>query len=373
MVLIKKYILPLITIISVVGIGVYFLQEKYLDKNHQEIPLAGTLEKLSRVWTTGELNGFDAPECSKVNIAFRKCNPHFLKCLAKNNYRVNNFAIHFPTHQKNLPYQIIDGRYLWIELKNKEKSKELLLENICRETILDEGDYAIGPQSRNDFIWNNLGRKIFIDKFQVLNWEIEEWLDQEGKTLSRPDNLKKYEVADWLLPEQMQQYCHFRGGQVSMAHVLDAAFFYKTYDRGDTVLHRSPYPWQPKGRKTFLKELKKKDFKLEKSHCKKIPALECRELLSPEEIYKSSPTWSGVFQALGGHMEYTRNPLRPRRNVNVSSWYFPLNSSWHQVGRRAYWDGKGHALSNFTFSREDPSDKVSTIGVAFRCMRFDDD
>ena len=93
---IRKYILPLIIIISLLGIGVYFLQQKDLDKNNQEIPLEQSLIKLSKLWETGDLDGFKADKCEQIPKSFRRCNAKFLKCLVDNGYRINDLTIDFP-------------------------------------------------------------------------------------------------------------------------------------------------------------------------------------------------------------------------------------------------------------------------------------
>lgn len=374
MVILKKYILPLLIIISLLGIGVHLYYKQDLENLSQDNEFDQALDELITLWQKGESRHEYAKECQLTESAFLRCNPEFLYCLAQKKTVFKGRTLTFPTQEgSQLPYQIVKGRYLRVALKNEKELVEILLEKNCHEIVLAEGEYALGPQRKKEFIWSSENRKISLDRHLVINRDVLEWMRQEKPQLYQENSKKEdYQFTTWLLPELMQEYCQFRGGEVALAHVLDAAFFYKTYDKGDKVFHRSPYPWQPKGRRNFLNELDNKDFKIDRSHCMKIPASDCREILSFKDIVRSSPTWSGAFQALGGMMEYTRNPVRPRRNLKASSFVFPMKSRWHEVGQRAYWDGKGFKKENFSFHLEDPPEGNIQFDVGFRCMREED-
>ena len=62
-----------------------------------------------------------------------------------------------------------------------------------------------------------------------------------------------------------------------------------------------------------------------------------------------------------------RQPRPPPQNLNLSSFYFPLESPVHKISRRGYWDGRDFDPLRFStgvFSFPD-----SDISVGFRCVK----
>ena len=90
-----------------------------------------------------------------------------------------------------------------------------------------------------------------------------------------------------------------------------------------------------------------------------------------------SSSWVGLYQVLGGVPEVVFNPIQNNKNLKLSSFYFASNSPWHELGKRAYWDGSDFKEKNIFWKEEIDFDKgiklesktSSDIKIGFRCMR----
>jgi hypothetical protein len=108
------------------------------------------------------------------------------------------------------------------------------------------------------------------------------------------------------------------------------------------------------------------DFVFEKKYCNQVFSSECVKLVPFEDFQFNATSWLGLSSILGGPMEYMRNPVESNENLLASSYHYPITSNYHQLGKRAFWDGLGHTWENFTLE-ERPLNEKGEIG--FRCMR----
>ncbi len=368
-------------------------KQKALERKRREAIVLAAKE-LSRAWVNGRHERDQSLSCPQFFFEWPlppealKCNPLFLKCLFEK--KPLNLAdgrkVSFLFEQASLPYKIVSKSLsrslrpgyaleVWIEADGERQ--RVWLEDTCSSIYLPQRVYGYGKRNKKkeDFLWDNFDYHWFIDRRQVTHREVLEWLEQTGKRLKEKvsTQLKNhYRPVGSLYPEEMRAYCQFRGKQLAQAHLLDAAFFLP----GDIanplpkIVFRGPYPWRRSRSGSFLAQLKsEKEKKIEIEHCLKIPGRECQNRLKPFEEFSSSSTWSGVFQALGGLPEFVLNPLHPRRNVNISGYYFPLISSAHEIGQRVYWDGLGFHRSRFSMRTFALPRDVNRVQVGFRCMK----
>lgn len=392
----KRFFWPLIicSLMLFIGAVVYYQlksSSKKPEQINQEISqkeyLLKELEFVSRLWEEGE----DSREwlivrekcLKKLKITenfderLLRCNPLILECIG--------------TFSKNLPVKFLSVnpenngmyRYLskansavtdlrnsgyWFRVahpQNESMYLDVVLEDKCRENFLEERSYAYGEEflegESEDYRFDNFGRKIYVDNHLVTNFDINQWIDFGNKTdilgLEKKSGNDLFRPAVFLTQDQMEKYCAFKEKQLMFAHIFDAATFLpmNLQEKNPTVLHRSPYYW--------TKNTKNISFS-----CKNIFTKECLRN-SPFILNQTDPTWAGLYDSMGGVMEYFKNPIEPDSNLKASSFYFDKNSSWHKLGFRAYWDGKDFDYKNFDFRGLSPFIADEKIQIGFRCMR----
>ncbi len=360
------------------------------------------------LWQQGAANCQDVLGPSQfVSYSYLACNPGMIECLGRNQFKFkasvdkNNYQVQFSPAFKNSKgeqryYQLLThdngsslrrpDNAIEIELISEQFPglvSRLLLEDICGMAYLPHGKYAYGPQVKNkskninlEWNWDNHGRFIYIDKHLVTNRDLLDWLDfgavepaagvelragLSGKVLAAP--------ATHLTTEQMERYCAFRGKQVLQAHIYDAATFMPFKNDTETkVIHRGPYPWSIKETDGHLYQaIKDGNFNPTKEACQIVYSSECIGELPLEHRGKLSNSWTGLYQILGGYLEYMKNQIEPDKNLKMSSFYFPVDSGWHRLGMRSYWDGLGHQLENFAPNQL--PDINGAFEVGFRCMK----
>ncbi len=298
-----------------------------------------------------------------------KCNALFLKCLFEDRpleFEGGRVAVHF--EHGHLPYKIVSKAYsdsvapgyaleIWLEAKGQRQ--RIWAEDTCSAVYLPQRLYGYG---KNGHRWDNFGQHWFVDRHLATHREVGEWHQQTGKKLREPlsrDLRDHYKPVGSLYPDEMRDYCHFRGKQLASAPWLDAAFFLPA-DLDDPLSSpalRGPYPW------TRWRTL------VTVSDCLKIPARECRDKIGVEQRFSASPTWTGAFQALGGLPERVDNPLYPRHNLNLSSFYFSSASKVHAIAERGHWSGRGFQRSAFSLGTWELPEEVKHLRVGFRCMK----
>ena len=357
-------------IILIATVFVISAWPKQEEKTRDRAFIYGARE-LSHAWVSGRHARSKASLCPHLFFKWPlspevlKCNPLFLKCLFENRpleSPVGKISIHFK--QKDLPYKIVSksqlskvapGYALEVALESSGGKRIIWLEDTCSSVYLLPRPYLL----ESNLIWDNQNTHWFIDRHQVTNREVLEWIQQTGKKIKMNFGLEDhYRSSINLRPSQMREYCHFRGKQMVSAPLIDAASM-AIEDLKD------PFSSLPLGHlkpwRVFPKD--------QRSRCLKIPALECQDKLTALEEFVSAPAWSGIFQVLGGWPERVENPRYPRYNLNISSYYFPFSSNAHNLTKRIYWDGEDHHYTRFSWGTLSLPDHVEKIGVAFRCVR----
>ncbi len=324
------------------------------------------VELLIRTWREGDIQSDylterytcpDVPNIPQIGNSFLKCNYHFLKCF------INNRKFKYI---KNLDISSNKNGNVRLDFENHS----LTLKNNCHQTLLPQRWYGYSnfPQGSEDIVWNNFNRSISIDQFQVKNSDVILWDKTKVPKKILEDPSKWFLTAGYLLEKEMIQYCQDRGKQVMDALLFDAISFYPVFmeEPQKTPVFRVPNPWTVKYKNTFLNANLK--LPMDKKSCALAYTRECLQFpIMP--YFQNSISWAGVFQILGGDMEYMRNPIEPEKNIFASSSLYEVQSVFHTPGIRFHWDGKGHAPKNFDFM--DPDEKKENIPVAFRCVKYD--
>lgn len=369
--------------------------EKNLEQRIQKLEDKKALylkaRELETMWHTGnyksprrenlECEEQGGEKLEQISLRFSQCNPDLFRCWLKETSSLSPYQItqdngeFFEFHYGAL------GRVIELKLESPETQQEqrLMLKDSCRDSFLPEGQYALGTPDENkaDWFWDNRGRWIFIDKFPVSNRDIREWWNNASFEDDLKPKLEFKNDLSWLMKpatnlkaREQELYCASVGGQVLKAHIFDAAAFFPSDVKNVEVLPRGPYPEGPRRQDSYLGETQMlgETIDVEKI-CRSFYSQECKAI---QELYahlELASSWMGIFQVLGGNFEYLPNPVRPRRNLKLSSFHYPLNSSWHEIAERGFWSGEGFQFKEFNWRTEDPETKVENYGVSFRCYR----
>jgi hypothetical protein len=345
---------------------------KISDRNNQEkASISEYMEetkKVIRVWRDGDYLGQylsgryscpAIPQLKEVGNTYLKCNKFFLQCFIKE----TSFNL-----IKIDSVEVLKNGDVTIDVNFNAKTKKLLLKNNCHEVKLPQRWYGYGsyPKVGDDIEWNNFDRDIYVDKYQVNIHDVYIWDESRVPDSLREDTSKWHLPATFLLKDEMVKYCLDHGKQIMNALIFDALSFHPIdLDKPDkTPVFRSPNPWTVKYKNTFLNP--KLNLPIDKNSCAQAYVKECKKDFLYTDYLKNSVSWSGVFQILGGEMEFMRNPIEPNKNLFVSSSLFSRYSAFHSSGLRFFWDGLGHRKKNFDFLDVDKN-----LPVAFRCFRYD--
>jgi hypothetical protein len=275
-------------------------------------------------------------------------------------------------HSKNLSLEVS----VKLNNGNRSESKTIYLKDVCRQAVLPQGFYRYGTKSSKK-LWHPSDIEYSIDRYLVRNIDIQEWSDQLNVlTKKEVIQLKKedpYSAATSLTRQQMRQYCTFRGSEVLSSRVLDSITYHHGRAHLNEITQRppgpntSPYPFGARLMDSPHYYAIKKGASASDETCKKIFSEECTRLVKGNGLWGLG--WSGVFEILGGPFEYLENIEMPRRNLKVSSIYFPLDSKVHQAGVRGFWNGQDYLKPNsFNFFRYSPKKSLDQYQVGFRCM-----
>jgi hypothetical protein len=345
-----------------------------------------SIELVQEIWTTGLRDKVKdyLTLCPEEKSLTEKCSLNLLNCLSKSEEFSNqqakiNIVKELVTKASHHEVIVPFSESIEIEIRNKEASISVFLEKSCNEIYLPRRMYALeDTTSRKYSWWDNFKRHFILQTDTVSVGDVKRWLKydtsfKQGDEILKSINSKLKDDSPILnlKYEEMERFCSFHGKQIMSVDLFDAASMHPgdlSTDRMKFPL-RSIWPWDYKKKVGLIWEYRsgKKD-KVELDDCKKVFSSEClkvENVPNREGVY----TWSGLRSVLGGEMEVFRNSLYPRRNLKASSHYFDLKSNWHELGRRAYWDGLGLALHNFNFRFEDPSEVFNQFGVTFRCAR----
>jgi len=358
---------------------------QFAQKKSGLLRLVASASDIQRLWKEGEesrewLNL--KQQCLKeweVKASFDesllRCSPLLLECHARN-LKDSTFKYVKVWQDKkwyryltksNISYGGLSTSGVTVTLQDNESKEtlDIFLEDRCHEVYLEQRIYAYGEQPEEkeevDFRFDNYDQHIYLDSHLVTNAEINDWIEYGNpdftKTLNPKFSDELFTPATHLTLAQMENYCSFKGKQLMLAHLFDAATFLPMdlNEKNPTRNQRSPYYWTKK----------KSEFQ---ANCKKFYASECLQE-APFKMNQTEPSWAGLFDAMGGVFEAFRNPIDPESNLKASSIYFPFMSPWHKLGFRAQWDGEGHELRNFDFRGLNPEVKMDKFRVGFRCMK----
>ena len=320
------------------------------------------IETLYEHWTHGP-RPWICPDYFNPRIAYEQvylqCNPNLLKCRLKD---LEHLSFHSVT---GTPESARFG--LVLTYKKNDLDEKFIFYDKCREIPLPQDLYTFGE----DIQWDNHGKKILFDRILVTRGDILHWTsatNPERAALLREINAPRDRLhfpALGLLLEEMRAFCRFQGKILMRAHIWDGAATLQ--DEGNFPL-RHPYPWVRGKATSFLQQ----DFPLTPGDCAKAYIQECHTLVPLDETLYGIPSWSGMFQMLGGFMEALDNPFRPRRNLVLSSHLLPRHSPWHQLGQRGFWDGKGLGPEHIGFGRGPREEDLEhPLPIGFRCMRYE--
>lgn len=367
------------------------------EKLEREV-MAHVLEEVSYLWRYGDTRNWleSVTSCEEFTKAadvygqrVLQCNPDFVNCFGQS----RSFRKHFqksgvevdligeivPVHFLDYPEVQTFGYKARVLVGSTQG--HIILPSLCHEVALPRRMYPLNAAEENERLaWDSMNQYLFVDKFQVTNRDLKVWAKLSGasevKELVAPlvEGKSPYSQATGLNSSQMRNYCSFFGKQVLSSQVLDAMSFHPgNLDRVRAErFSLAPYPWSIRERDGFLYEIREGEKERPtQEDCHLVTTAECFEDWPELVSSPQSPTWSGIFQVLGGLPEYVRNPYRPRDNLRASSIYFPATSSWHRLGARAYWDGEGDQQRNFNWRFESPPEVFDRFEVAFRCMRWE--
>lgn len=261
-----------------------------------------------------------------------------------------------------------------------ESLKVSLLSN-CQESFLDERFYAVGSEPSDKSLeikFDTLNKKIMLDKFQVRVGEIFDWAIKTKKITPEKNYFTEKNAFKSFtrLPQKlMQEYCQDQGKQIMLSHFYDAASFipFDLKNKEPENFPRGNYYWVKKNTDAWAHQysIKSKEELLTEKNCALLYSKECVDKVVFDES-ELEPTWSGIYQVMGGSFEYLRNVLVVEENLRASSKYFSTKSENQRLGKRASWDGLGFQVKNFTFESEDKLpelDKGNQVEVSFRCYR----
>ena len=255
----------------------------------------------------------------------------------------------------------------------------LRLKDGCRETYLPQRYYPFLTNDRSLTIeWDNFSKDIFVDKYLVRVFEVKDWARnvERNDILERFKTFKDEDIAVNLSVKDMENYCSYQGKHILSARVHDAMSIHpEDISDSKTKLMRAPYyPWSRRNSSTQIFKLQKKQLKAlnpkdKKSLCKRVYSKDCEEF-KYTHYESSSVTWTGVFETMGGPLEYVRNIIHPGENINLSSRYFKWSNKVHRLGYRGAWDEEEFGDKNFDFSKHGVSEKIRSFEIGFRCMRY---
>lgn len=335
------------------------------------------MPEVLRLWEDGgstlPKNGPQCPDeikfSPRVGSEYYRCQPHLWQCYWSGGMRENSRSLEIeyfgrtyhlraspafpaiPAFSEKPRYysHTLDSRRIGlrdgikIRLEVAEfpgEAQTVFLPDTCRDTFLPERLYAYGPRTKGDgFVWDNFGRKIFIDRHYVSHQRVNAWKILTNKSQEIVTDRELWPWPAELSLQDQRAYCAFYGKRLLEAKLFDAA----TMPPADLanplpeVIVRSQTPWQRDLSKTFLGTARiNDDFQLTPLNCQLAQVQGC-----PERIFTpDSVSWMGVHYGLGFFPESLENTIQPSLNLKRSSRFFVAASKWHELGLRDKWDGE---------------------------------
>lgn len=365
-------------LVALLVAGILYLgRNKKKLSTHEVFSLAKEIETL---WKEGGevVNCHYLPKGRSYDSDYLRCNPFYLQCIFEQ----------WEKEKRLTPIKNEDGLYFSSNGKGiisiaLSKEHELQLVNQCHEVTLPPNEYvyfkADGKQVRF-----NVDYDLKIDRYLVNFKDI--WLWKKERAV-KPEFLSYPAVG--LTAKEMEDYCQSAKKElVSAEHFIAASTHQEINPKfpKDPII-MSPYIWSRKKEEGPLFEAQYgKKFRFYESLCETVVTRECDPLKYFTPGSRATISVHGVSETMGGIFEYQKNSFEPERNLKASSIYFKFESLWHQLQKRAHWDGLGFELINFKFInfnfgdvgtyQEIPEPVVinkevseAPFWVGFRCMK----
>lgn len=317
-----------------------------------------------------------------IGRSYYRCNPHFWQCFWEGGVRsepsievdisgqkyhleakatfepVTSFSSSPRFYQlfKNTKYGFPVNYGYVVEVGVKEMpgfTQKFILTDTCRDSYLPQRIYGYGKNENKleeGFIWDNVGRDIFIDKFYVTNRQVNEWRILTNQNDLIEDDRKKWPHPALLNKSEQKAYCQFYGKRILEAKFFDAASMFPLDMKNSmpTKIHRTATHWQRDLNRTFLGMARMNaEYQLTPLDCDLVQVKGC-----PLTYFSTdSATWMGLHYSLGFFSESVENHIEKNKNLKMSSHLLPPSSKWHELGLWSSWDG---------IQKED-------MPVAFRC------
>lgn len=334
--------------------------------------------EILKIWEDGDRlikqGGIQCPEeiefRSDVGRSYYQCQPHFWQCYWKKGTTPNpaikidlfgqSFHVEARASFDAIPAYSVEHRFyqiikkpelnihygMLVDLSVKEipgMSWPILLTDTCRDSYLPERIYGYGkidPKKRDEgFIWDNVDRKIFIDRFYVSTQQVNEWRILTGESEKVNKDRKEWPLPARLSLADQKSYCQYFGKRLMEAKLFDAATMAPQDTKNpfpDKVL-RPQTPWQRDLSKSFLGMARiNQDYQLTPLDCQLAQVEGCKL-----KYYSTdSASWMGMNYALGFFPEAFLNDIEPSKNVKISSRFMSASSPAHELGMRSKWSGE---------------------------------
>ena len=388
----KKKVL-LIILVGFLGVVVSFkyFENLEFDKYIQKKTLIQAMYEIERIWRQGStddnwqkglLKCQALPTYRKnISSSFLLCNPLLFQCIhelgvdsSRNPFVINGKKVGFReindkkiyrTHYKTMKDSEISRDYAFefeIFLEGERENLRFVLFDSCRDTYLPEGIYANGVlNKKKDWKWDNFKQDIFIDKFPVSNWQVNEWIKAFNKKIKRSvfySSTNSYQYSTNLTEKEKKEFCEDHGRTVLNSRVFDAATFFRKPDevmKSDFLyIPREPYPWGFKKEESPLYQATTDDqFEFSTNYCSMIYSKECLGKKDMNFFSTDYPSWVGIYELLGGFPEFVENKLDEQQSLIPSSFSQKFSSKLNQLGIRKRMD---YLASNSK--------------IQFRCMKI---
>lgn len=350
---------------------------KHLVRDSRNLlSMARASSELLAFWRSGD-PAMLAPFCRdlfdptiRYSDHYFRCNPDYMKCLLTQRSKFDEVEVHW---HRIVPASSSRNWSLALKLTHDNHSETLILEDSCTGVELPQRRFSFNANGK-EIRWDNFDRHIYIDRYPVSFRDIQEWQEATGMKLQ---NLNLDELAirqrhlavQGLNAQEMRSYCRYRGKRLATAQIFEAASYHPR-DRKKvrpSRIVKTPYPWSIYRKSDFLFKARKNRINVTHEDCRKAYVKECTQLIEPENYNDGIPTWSGVFDTIGGVPEYFENEFNPKQNFFVSNVNLPASSLWHELGKYAYWNGEGFTPGDFDLGKVD-ADLSFPLQPGFRCM-----
>jgi hypothetical protein len=272
--------------------------------------------------------------------------------------------------------------YFFQLMEISSKTQQLFsLEDSCRDRKLKESLHPYGEQKPvgQDFIWDNRGRSLYIDRFLVSRGEFFDWLNQLQTShpfvSDKLEGLERFQIVDNIPLHWQKKYCEAQGKTLLQSHIADGASFFPAQLQSDQIMvyPRGPFPQGRRRLDSYIGEIvddANKEIDLTKL-CREVFTLECAGIYGPVLArFPFGLSYQGIEQVLGGVPESSANKIEPNRRVQLSSAYFSVRNEVHRLGKRYLWDGENFDSGAFEVNLSDEEEPLPlTLGIGFRCMR----